>query len=226
MSLVSLVLPCRNQADHIGDLLPRFVRALAATGVDFEVIAVPNNCRDRTPAIVAELACREPRLRVIPQEIGGWGRAVRAGLDAARGGVLAYTNAARTDPESLPAFFAEYHEHPTALVKARRILRQAPVREIGSLLYNLEARLLFGVGGDVNGTPKIFGADFYRGLRLSSTGDLLDLELMSQARVHGLPIREISVAGFKRHGGRSSTTLTSAWNMYFGALRLRLGISA
>lgn len=218
----SLVLPCRNQADHIGELLPRYVGALETTGLAFEIIAVPNNSCDATQSIVEELAAREPRLRVVPSTLGGWGRSVRTGLEASRGSILAYTNTARTDPEALPQFLADFQERPASLLKARRIQRRAPLRELGSFLYNWEARVLFGLGcGDVNGTPKIFGADFYHATRLTANGDLLDLELMSQARLSGLEIREIPVAGFRRHGGKSTTTVKSAWNMYFGALRLR-----
>ncbi len=223
----SLVLPCRNQADHIGSLLPRYVRALETTGVAFEVVAVPNKSSDATRQIVEELAIREPRIRVVSNPLGGWGRSIRLGLDAACGSILAYTNTARTEPDSIPRFLAHYREQPESLVKARRIQRAAPLREFGSFLYNCEARVLFGVGcGDVNGTPKVFGADFFRGLSLSSTGDLFDLELMSQARRRGLEVRDLPVPGFKRHGGKSTTTLKTAWNLYYGALRMRLGRNA
>jgi len=224
MTEFSLVIPCRNQADHIGDLLPRYVRALETTGSAFEIIAVPNNSCDATQAIVEDLATREPRLRVVPSALGGWGRAVRAGLAAARGSVLAYTNTARTNPDALPQFLTLFRKQPTSLVKARRMQRRAPFRELGSFLYNWEVRMLFGLdGGDVNGTPKIFGAEFYRAARLTANGDLLDLELMSQARLHGLEIQEIPVAGFTRHGGKSTTTVKTAWNLYLWALRMRLG---
>lgn len=220
--MISLILPCRNQADHIGELLPRYVRALESIG-DFEIVVVPNKCDDATQTIAEALAARDPRVRVVANPLGGWGRSVRCGLEAARGSVLAYTNTARTNPESLAEFVELYRRQPQSLVKALRVQRNAPLREIGSFLYNAEARLLFGLGcGDVNGTPKIFGADFYRSVALTSDGDLLDLELMSLARRKGLAIREIPVAGFKRHGGKSTTTFKSAWNMYMGALRLRL----
>ena len=219
--MITLILPCRNQADHIGALLTRYLRALEGVG-PFELIAVPNKCSDATQQIVEELARADSRLRVAANPLGGWGRSVRVGLEAARGTILAYTNTARTEPESLPAFFQVFAENPRHLVKARRIERNAPLREIGSFLYNAEAKLLFGLGcGDVNGTPKIFGAEFYRDLCLTADGDLLDLELMSQARRRGVAIREIPVAGFKRHGGKSTTTLRSAWAMYVGALRLK-----
>ena len=221
--LVSLVLPCRNQADHIGELLPRYLEALATFRVPFELVVVPNASADATALVVSEFASREPRLRVVENPEGGWGRSVRAGLDAARGEVLAYTNTARTDPAVLPTFLRRYHDRGPCVVKARREARRAPLRSLGSTLYNLEARACFGLRCfDVNGTPKVFSSEFYRTAQPGATGDLLDLELMVRAHRLGVPIEEFPLQGFRRHGGRSSTTLKSAWGMYAGALRLWL----
>lgn len=221
--MISLVLPCRNQADHIGSLLPRYLRALETLGTPFEIVVVPNQSRDATQAVVEDLARTDSRLRIVPLAEGGWGRSVRAGLDAARGSILAYTNAARTSPESLPMFLDLYRQHPGSLVKARRVERHAPLRSLGSALYNLEARLLFGVASpDVNGTPKVFSETFYQSTQLVSLGDLLDLELMAHAERASVAVHDIPVAGFRRHGGRSTTNLRSAWRMYLGAVRLRL----
>jgi hypothetical protein len=221
--MISVILPCRNQADHIGQVLPRYLDPLESLGRPFELVVVPNASTDGTQTVVECLAHRNPRIRVVPNPAGGWGLSVRAGLDAARGSVLCYTNTARTDPAALPDFLARYEAHAPCLVKARRRQRNAPLREVGSLLYNLEARLLFGVScADVNGTPKVFGAAFYRALCLTATGDLLDLELLSAAARRGLPVVEVETVGFKRHGGKSSTTLRTAWKMYAGAVGLWL----
>ena len=220
--MLSLVLPCRNQADHIGAVLPRYIGPLEALGTPFELVVVPNASSDGTEQVVAEIAQRDPRIRMASNPEGGWGLSVRTGLDAARGEILAYTNTARTDPAGVPEFVRRYRElGGRSLVKARREARQAPVREIGSLLYNLEARLCFGVRcGDVNGTPKVFSREFYRTLRLTSAGDLLDLELMAAAVRRRVPVDELPLRGFRRHGGKSSTTWRSALKMYGGALRL------
>ena len=219
----SLVLPCRNQADHIGHILPRYVRALEPTGIPFELVVVPNASTDGTEKVVETLGRRDPRIRVAVNPDGGWGLSVRIGLDACRGWIIGYTNTARTEPDVLPRFLTHYQNQPGSLVKALRVQRAAPMRQIGSTLYNFEARVLFGLKtGDVNGTPKIFSGDFYRSILLRSPGDLLDLELIAKAHRNGIDIHEIELPGFKRHGGKSSTTLKSAWNMYMGALKLRL----
>lgn len=218
---LSLVLPCRNQADHISQVLPRYVRPLETLGMPFELIVVPNASRDGTQAVVEELSQRDERIKVVSNPAGGWGLSVRCGLQAASGTVLAYTNTARTDPESLPLFVRRFQASGRCLVKARREARQAPMRAAGSLLYNLEARLLLGVRcGDVNGTPKIFGRDLYERIALTAKGDLLDLELMSWAARLGIAVEEIPLRGFHRHGGKSSTTWKSAWKMYSGAFSL------
>jgi glycosyltransferase involved in cell wall biosynthesis len=221
--VLSLVLPCRNQGDYLGTLLPKYLPHLVRTGHPFELIVVPNACTDNTEDVVGRLAHQDERIRMIALADRGWGRAVRAGLRAARGTILAYTNTARTNPEILPDFVERFMPNREQLVKARREARQAPLRELGSALYNFEARLCFGLRcRDINGTPKIFSRTFYESLDLSSPGDLFDLELIAAARQQGVPIVEIPVQGFSRHGGKSSTTLGSAWKMYVGALRLCL----
>lgn len=220
---LSLVLPCRNQADHIGTLLPRYGQALDQIGLAYELIVVPNGAPDRTQEIVEDFARGDARVRVVVNPSGGWGLSVRMGLDAARGKVLGYTNTARTDPESLPLFVQSYHAHSPCLVKARREHRQAPLRSLGSWLYNWEARVLFGIQArDVNGTPKLFSREFYQSGHWTANLDLLDMEIMAWASRCGVRIIDIPVLGFRRHGGKSSTTLKSAYRMYSGAMKLRI----
>jgi hypothetical protein len=222
---LSIVLPCRNQADHIGEVLPQYIAPLESLGMPFEIIAVPNASTDSTQQVVEQLALADGRIRVVANPQGGWGRSVRMGLDAARGSVLAYTNSARTNPVCFPDYVRLYAQHVPCLVKARRELRKSPLRELGSMLYNLEGHLLFGIRAqDVNGTPKVFSRELYCAGHLGESGDLLDMELMAQVVRRRIPIVEVPVQGFQRHGGKSSTTLKSAWKMYAGAVRLWLSL--
>jgi glycosyltransferase involved in cell wall biosynthesis len=224
---LSVVLPCRNQADHIGQVLRTYSEPLDAAGLTYELIVVPNACTDRTAQVVREVAAADARVVVVENAKGGWGLSVLTGLAAARGTVLCYTNSARTDPQDIPRLLALYRRNAPCVAKLRREQRGVLSRELGSWLYNLEGRLLYGFSArDVNGTPKILARDVYRRLALSSPDDILDLELVVKATRLGLPIVEMPVAGFKRHGGRSSTNLKSAWRMYAGAVKLRRTLAA
>jgi glycosyltransferase involved in cell wall biosynthesis len=223
---LSIVLPCRDQEDHIEAVFRSYTATLRSIRYSYELIAVPNDCSDHTPEIVASLSAADPTIRVVENPSGGWGLSVLTGLAAARGVTLCYTNSARTDPALIPTLLDLYLRSAPCLAKVRREQRQAPLRELGSWLYNLESCLLFDVRvGDINGTPKILPREIYKKLRLFSKGDVLDLELVVKAAQLGLPIVELPVKGFRRYGGRSSTSLKSAWRMYLGALRLRRALS-
>jgi glycosyltransferase involved in cell wall biosynthesis len=223
---LSVVLPCRNQADHIAEVLTAYVPPLDGIGRAYELVVVPNACTDNTCAVVNKLAQGNPRIRVIENPKGGWGLSVLTGLAAARGELLCYTNSARTDPASIPELLALYEKSPFCLAKVRREKRGVVLRELGSWLYNLEAWLLYGIRvSDVNGTPKLMPRALYERLELFSPDDLLDLELLAKVTRLGTPIVELPVAGFKRHGGKSSTNLKSAWNMYLGGLKLYKALS-
>jgi glycosyltransferase involved in cell wall biosynthesis len=224
---LSIVLPCRNQADHIGDVLRAYAGPLAATHRAYEIVIVPNACTDSTVEVVRALAADDEHMRVVENPAGGWGRSVLTGLAASRGQVLCYTNSARTDPADVARLLDLYDRHAPCVAKVRRVERGVPLREIGSWLYNLEAGLLFGItAGDVNGTPKMLPRALYDRLDLSSPGDLLDVELVAKASALGVPVVEMPVSGFRRHGGKSTTGLGSAWRMYSGALGLRRAVRA
>jgi hypothetical protein len=146
---------------------------------------------------------------------------VRLGLGAARGDLLCYTNSARTTAEDLLLFVLYARSHPDVVLKANRKIRERWTRRLGSLVYNLECRVLFDLSNwDVNGTPKIFPRTFGRLLALSRDDDLIDAEFSMICRREGYPMLEVPIFSSRRHGGRSTTTLRSAVRMYWGAYRL------
>jgi glycosyltransferase involved in cell wall biosynthesis len=219
--LTSVVLPVHDQAEHIGEVVAEYVGALERSGIRWEILLVPNACRDGSDDICARLAADHEHVRTVPCELGGWGRAVRRGLAEARGDLLCYTNSARTTPEELLLLLLYANTFPQVVVKANRKIREHWTRRIGSLLYNLECRTLFDLSNwDVNGTPKVFPRSFERLMALTRDDDLIDAEFSWICRREGYPILEVPIFSTRRHGGRSTTTLASAIRMYVGAYRL------
>jgi glycosyltransferase involved in cell wall biosynthesis len=219
--LISVVLPVHNQGDHIDSVVREYLSALDRTGKSYEIVLVPNGCRDDTPAVCATLAAEHPAVRVVPSERGGWGIAVRVGLEAARGELICYTNSARTGAEELTLLLLYAAVYPTTVVKANRKVRERLSRRFGSLLYNLECRALFDLPHwDVNGTPKVFPRKFAKLLTLTRDDDLIDAEFSLICRREGYPMLEVPIFSSRRHGGRSTTNWRSALRMYWGAYRL------
>ena len=219
--LISIVLPVHNQADHIGGVVAEYGEALGHIRTDSEIVLVPNACRDDSEAVCYALAREQAAVRVVPSARGGWGPAVRLGLEAAQGDILCYTNSARTEPQDLVLLLYYALTNPDAVIKANRKIREHWSRRLGSLLYNLECRALFDLSNwDINGTPKVFPRRFTKLLGLTRDDDLVDLEFNVICRREGYPMVEVPIFSRRRHSGRSTTTMRSAVRMYWGAYRL------
>ncbi len=219
--LASVVLPFHNQADHVEQVMAGFVGAVSELPFQVDFVLVPNNCSDATTEICHELARRHPRVRVVELAEGGWGRAVRAGIDAAEGDLLCYTNSARTSTEMLVLSLLFASVHPDVVVKANRRVRDSFVRRLGSLIYNLECRMLFDLPQwDINGTPKVFPRSAASLGALQRNDDLIDLEFVARCQRDGHRILEVPLLATERHGGQSTTKLRSALRLYIGAVRM------
>jgi dolichol-phosphate mannosyltransferase len=219
--LISVVLPVHNQADHVREIIDDYVAALDRLPTRYELILVPNACRDNTVEVCERLATEFSTVRVVPSVRGGWGLAVRTGLGAARGDLLCYTNSARTTAGDLALMLMYSLTHPDVVVKANRKIRDNWRRRLGSLLFNIQCRVLFDLNNwDVNGTPKVFPRLFSGLLDLRRDDDLIDAEFSMICRRDGYPMLEIPVFSHRRHGGKSTTRYTTAFKLYTGAINL------
>ena len=90
---ISVVVPVFNMERYLRAALDS---ALAQTLREIEIICVDDGSTDESPAILAEYAARDPRVRVITQENSGVGPARNAGIRAARGEFVAFL-----DPDDL-----------------------------------------------------------------------------------------------------------------------------
>jgi len=220
-SLISIVLPVHNQADHITEVVQQYEDALGRMPTCHELILVPNDCRDRSLETCNALADRYPPVRVKRSEGGGWGLAVRLGLKEAGGDLLCYTNGARTTAQELSLALLYALTFPNVVIKANRKIRENWRRRLGSLIYNLECRALFDLAcWDINGTPKVFPRAFDALLRLTRDDDLIDAEFNVICRRENYAVIEVPIISTRRYGGRSTTNLRSAVRLYWGAYRL------
>lgn len=219
--LISIILPVYNQADHIGLIVDEYEAVLARVPNPREQILVVNGSHDHSLEVCRALEAKYPSVRTIHSEKGGWGLAVKLGLEAARGDILCYTNSARTSAQDLALFLLYATVNEEVVIKANRKIRDSWQRRLGSLLYNLEVRALFDVPyWDINGTPKVFPRRFDKLLRLTCDDDLIDAEFNAICREQDYRVIEIPIFSTLRHGGRSTTNYGSALRMYLGAYRL------
>lgn len=102
--VVSIVLPCYNEADHLMLELERITAAMDAAGRTYEILAIDDASVDDTLAVLREAEPRFPHLKVIAfRRNGGSGTVRRIGTSRARGEVVVWTDADMTYPnERIP----------------------------------------------------------------------------------------------------------------------------
>lgn len=217
----SIILPLYKQVDHAVNLYNRYTEHLNKFSDSWELLFIVNGVSDGTVEKLNEINTFN-NVKVHYLEKGGWGRAVKYGLEQSKGKYLCYTNSARTEITDLILILRYAEVNDDNVVKATRIIREAMIRKIGSILYNLECRLLFKVPiWDVNGTPKVIPQKLYQQINITSEDDLIDAEIIALCSKHNFRIIEIPVVSTQRISGKSTTNLKSAFKMYMGLFRLK-----
>lgn len=225
MPVISLVLPVSNDNPSIHGNVRRYVETLPELGLAAEIVLVGNGTR-AVDRLCETLAQDHPEVVIVCTETGGqWGEAVRAGLRAAKGDILAYTNAARTPSEALITGFTYALRNPDVVVRTNRRTRDTRFQKLGSLLFNAECRLVLGISSwDVNGTPKVFRRSHTRLLELRRSDDLIDAEFTAVCERAGYPIVEVPLAA-RPAETRRPVNLRAGLRMYAGVFQLRRELS-
>ena len=83
--MISIVIPVYNEASIVREAASELSLKLAALGWEYEIVFTENGSSDGTPAILAELASRDPRVRFLHGDEPNYGKALKRGILEARG---------------------------------------------------------------------------------------------------------------------------------------------
>jgi len=83
--LVSIVIPVYNEEGIVHSAVVDLRERLAPLGFSYEILLAENGSRDQTVAVVKDLCGRYPEVSLISVPEPNYGRALRAGIRAARG---------------------------------------------------------------------------------------------------------------------------------------------
>lgn len=90
---ITLILCTYNRANSISTALESVLASIVPAGVDWEVLIVDNNSKDKTRNVIEAFCSRYPgRVRYLLEPKQGLSNARNAGISAARGRVVAFTD--------------------------------------------------------------------------------------------------------------------------------------
>jgi glycosyltransferase involved in cell wall biosynthesis len=106
----SIVVPVFNEAESLPELHRRLTSVMKKLGKSWELIFVNDGSTDASPAVMRDLAARDPRVRVLRFARNfGHQIAVTAGLDASKGRAVVVIDADLQDPpEVIPELVAQW----------------------------------------------------------------------------------------------------------------------
>ena len=125
---LTIIVPCLNEEANIDELVRRTLHALAAQGVDAELLLVDDGSRDGTRAAIAAAARAHPQVRgLFHDENRGIAEAWRTGLAAARGSIVCITDAdLQYSPDDIPRLYQQLLKGAADVVQGWRSGRDYP----------------------------------------------------------------------------------------------------
>ncbi len=120
--LLSIVIPCHNEAEVIRSTHRRLQQVLSASEMDYEVIYVDDGSRDRTLSELERIATADPHVTVVELSRNfGQQAAMSVGLSEARGDATVILDADLQDPpEVIPQMVARWRQGADVVYGQRR----------------------------------------------------------------------------------------------------------
>ncbi len=205
---LSVVIPCLNEADTLGECVDKAMAAFRMTGVAGEVIVADNGSTDESVAIAERLGAR-----VVPVVDRGYGNALMGGIEAARGRYIIMGDAdASYDFAEIPKFLEKLREGHDLVQGCRLPAGGGTVAPgampflhlwVGNPLFSFLARWWFGAPiHDVYCGLRGFRKTFFHRLHQRCTGMEFATEMIIKASLYRARIAEVPIT-LHRDGRKS-----------------------
>lgn len=225
---LSIVIPAYNEQENIGPCLDELMNYLVdQCDIDTEVIVVNDNSQDETEREVLARRERWPRIRLVRRTPpGGFGRAIRSGLQFVRGEVVVIYMADRSDhPEDARRYFDAIQEgydcvFGSRFVPGAEVKRYPKVKLWVNRIVNHAIQWMFWTQmNDLTNAFKAYRRDVvdrcgpYRSCHFNIT-----LEMSLSALISGYKIKEIPIKWEGRTWGSTNLRMREMGRRYLCTL--------
>ncbi|MEK6812888.1 MAG: glycosyltransferase [Nanoarchaeota archaeon] len=227
---LSIIIPAYNEENVIASTVENYLQSFRQQKKSFEIIIVPNNCKDRTVEIVDMLSHRHKEIKYknIPYKIGKGG-AIIEGFRLAQGDLIVYVDADNaTKPETVTAIINNVGDADVVMgsrwLKRSLITKPQPlVRRYASRGFNLYVRLLLGLQfTDTQAGAKVFRKEAIQEIlpKIRPEGWAFDVGVLYLLKKEGFKIKEIPIVW--EDNPDSHLTKRAVVQMFLSVLRIRL----
>lgn len=203
---LSVIVLAYNEEANLRDVVLRVRDVVAGLGLEYEVVIVEDGSKDRTREIALSLEKEHPEVRCVLHEVNqGSGRAIRSGVEAARGERIIYVPADGQFDVHEIARFMKAAELADIVIGAR--LHRSDYtwfRKLSSRTFLAMVRILFGTTfRDVNWVH-LWHRKVFETCPLRSEGVFLLEEIIVRATRNRFSFVEIESDYRPRQGGQAT----------------------
>ena len=200
---ISVFFPCYNEQDNVTRTVERALAVLEKLNADFEVIIVDDGSADATGKIADELSSHNSRIKVVHHPTNlGYGAALQSGFGAATKDLVFYTDGdGQFDISEMPLLLPLIKQYD--IVSCYRLNRQDSfIRKINGWCWTKLVCLLFSMKiRDIDCAFKLYKREIFDNIELSSTGALVDTEILARAIRKGYTVTQKGVHHYPRTAG-------------------------
>ncbi len=203
---ISIFLPCYNEQSNVTRTVEQAVGSLEKTGFDYELIIVDDGSSDATGSIADALAKRYSNVRVIHHPVNkGYGAALQSGFKAAAKNLVFFTDGdGQFDINELPPLVPLMND--CDIVACYRLNRQdPPIRKLNGWLWTKLVCVLFRMNvRDIDCAFKLYRREIFDNITMSSTGALINAEILARATKKGYRVTQVGVHHYPRTSGSAT----------------------
>ncbi|MGE0269458.1 MAG: glycosyltransferase family 2 protein [Candidatus Omnitrophota bacterium] len=223
MSLISVIIPAKNEAVNIGATIDGIRQEFEKHQFDFEIVIVNDGSTDRMEEVIAEYSQKDPRVRLVRnQPPFGFGHAIKKGLDRFKGDIAIIAMAdSSDDPKDMVKYVEKIREgydccFGTRWHKDARVIGYPGFKLVLNRVVNGFINILFGLKyNDVTNAFKCFSREAVNGIRpVLSRHFNITVELPLKAIVRGYSFAVIPTHWYNKRKGPSSLRLQEMGSRY------------
>jgi dolichol-phosphate mannosyltransferase len=226
--VLSLVIPAYNEEQNIVPTVREIVQKLKSAAIPYEIVVVNDNSKDKTPDLIREMQKSDKGIRLVNRTPpGGFGRAVRSGLENFSGDIVVIVMADLSDdPEDIVRYYRLIADEGYDAVYGSRFVRGAQVLDYPKVklyinrLVNKAMQLMFWTRhNDLTNAFKAYKAEVIRSiLPLHGAHFNVTIELSLSVLIRRYRIASCPIHWYGRKWGQSNLKLRAMGRRYLATL--------
>jgi len=210
--MISVIIPAKNEGNHIYNSLKEVEKVCNTNGWEYEIIVVDDGSTDKTYEEVLRAGKKNRRIKVVKKKNGGKGSAIKYGFDHCSGDLVTFIDAdLDLHPKQIPLFIRYMGKYDADVVIGSKRhplskINYPTYRKLLSEAYQIIIALLFNLNlTDTQAGLKLFKYEVLEEIlpRVLCKKYAFDLELLVNAHHRGFKIVEAPIElNWQRFEGR------------------------